>query len=478
MTMVFGGKSVRQLVSAVFGLAMSFAAPALAAMPPHPGEAAFRALYKELVETDTSHATGDCTLAARRMAARLKTAGFPESDLNIFVPEGLPLDGGLIATLPGSDPSLGAMMLLGHLDVVDARREDWVRDPFVLIEEDGWFYARGTADMKGLDAIWTDTMARLKASGAKPKRTIKMLLSCGEESGARINNVRWLIEKHPDWIKADFALNEGGGGRLKPDGTPLSLSFQAGEKVSQNFKVEATNPGGHSSVPRPDNAIYALSTALNRIGAHEFPIRMSDVTRASFTALGKMTAAPMGPAMLRLVADPQDAEANAIVSKDAFFHSTLRTTCVATQIEGGHAINALPQRAFANINCRMFPTDSKEDVGAALKAAVGDAPVTVTAVPPFNPKNAPPPLAGEVYEKAAALGKLHFPGTPIVPSMSTGATDARFLIGAGVPTYGVPGLLSDGSSNAHGLNERISVKWLLAGRDYLFDLVKAYARVK
>jgi acetylornithine deacetylase/succinyl-diaminopimelate desuccinylase-like protein len=452
--------------------------PVAANAADRPDQTAFKALYKELVETNTSHATGDCTLGAKRMAARLQAAGFPASDLNVFEPEGLPLDGGLIATLPGSDPKAGTVMLLAHLDVVDARREDWVRDPFTLIEEDGWFYARGSADDKAQAAIWTDTLARIRQSGAKPKRTIKMLLSCGEESGARINNVRWLIEKHPDWIKADFALNEGGGGALKPDGTPLALVFQAGEKVSQNFKVEATNPGGHSSVPRPDNAIYALSTALNRIGAHEFPIRMSDVTRASFAALGKMTPAPMGPAMLRLVANPDDAEANAIVSKDPRFHSLLRTTCVATQIEGGHAINALPQRAFANINCRMFPTDSKEEVGAALTKAVGDAPVTVTAVPPFNPKNAPPPLAGEVYDKAAALGKAYFPGTPIVPSMSTGATDARFLIGAGIPTYGVPGIFTDGSTNAHGLNERISVKWLLTGRDYLHDLVKAYAGVK
>ena len=466
---------MRELILAAAAGAM-LAVPAMAA--DRPDQTAFRALYKELVETNTSHATGDCTLAAKRMAARLKTAGFADADLNIFVPDGLPLDGGLVATLPGSDASLGAVMLLAHLDVVDAKREDWTRDPFTLIEEDGWFYARGSADDKAQAAIWTDTMARLKASGAAPKRTVKLVLSCGEESGARINNIRWLIEKHPEWIKADFALNEGGGGGLKPDGTPLALSFQAGEKVSQNYKIEAINPGGHSSVPRPDNAIYALSTALTGFAAYEFPIRMSDVTRATFTALGKMTPAPMGPAMLRLVANPDDAEANAIVSKDPRFHSMLRTTCVATQIEGGHAINALPQRAFANINCRMFPTDTPAAVGAALKAGVGDAPVTVTAVPPVNPVNAPPPLKGEVYDKAAALAKVHFPGVPIVPSMSTGATDARFLIAAGVPTYGVPGLFSDDSTNAHGLNERISVKWVMKGRDYLYDLVKAYAGVK
>ncbi|WP_066646904.1 MULTISPECIES: M20/M25/M40 family metallo-hydrolase [Sphingomonas] len=445
---------------------------------PRPDQQQFRELYKELVETNTTHSNGDCTLAATRMAARLKSAGFTDADLNVFFPENLPLDGGLIATFAGSDPKLGAVMLLAHLDVVEAKREDWTRDPFTLIEEDGWFYARGAADDKAQAAIWTDTMARLKVAGAKPKRTIKLLLSCGEESGARINNVRWLIEKHPDWIKASFALNEGGGGSLKADGTPLALIFQAGEKVSQNFKVEAINPGGHSSVPRPDNAIYALSTAMNRIAAYEFPIRMSEITRASFTALGKMTPGPMGEAMLKLVANPTDKAADAIVSKDPRFHSLLRTTCVATQIEGGHAINALPQRAFANINCRMFPTDTPSDVGAQLKAAIGDAPVTIVAVPPVNPVNAPPPLAGEVYDKAATLAKQHFPGVPIVPSMSTGATDARFLIAAGVPTYGVPGLLSDGSNNAHGLNERISVKWLMTGRDYLFDLVKAYAGAK
>ena len=308
---------MRQILVAAIAAA-SLATPSLAAE--RPGEPAFRSLYKELVETNTTHSSGDCTLAATRMAARLRAAGFADADLNIFVPEGLPLDGGLIATFAGSDANSGTVMLLAHLDVVEAKREDWTRDPFTLIEEDGWFYARGAADDKSQAAIWTDAMVRLKAAGAKPKRTIKLLLSCGEESGARINNVRWLIEKHPEWIRADFALNEGGGGALRPDGTPLALSFQAGEKVSQNFKVEAVNPGGHSSVPRPDNAIYALSTAMNRIGAYEFPIRMSEVTRASFTALGKMTPGPMGEAMQKLVANPNDTAANAIVSKDPRFH--------------------------------------------------------------------------------------------------------------------------------------------------------------
>ncbi|WP_156255680.1 M20/M25/M40 family metallo-hydrolase [Sandarakinorhabdus oryzae] len=457
-------------------LAASIAVPASAQVV-RPDQQAFRSLYKELVETNTDHVTGSCTLAAQQIAARLKAAGYAEADLNLFVPEGLPLDGGLIATLPGSDAKQGAMILLAHLDVVEARREDWVRDPFTLVEEGGWFYGRGSADDKAQAAIYSDTMIRLKQAGARPARTIKLMLTCGEESGARINNVRWLIEKHPEWIKADFALNEGGGGALKPDGTPLALSLQAGEKVSQNFRVEALNPGGHSSVPRPDNAIYALSTALNRIAAHEFPVRFNEVTKGFFTSVSATMPGPMGAAMLRLVANPADADADAIVSKDARFHSMLRTTCVATLLEGGHAINALPQRARANINCRMFPSDSVEFVTAQLKAAVGDAPVSVTAVPPFNPVNPVPKLA-TVLGASEKLAKRYFPGVPIVPTMSTGATDGRFLIAAGVPTYGVPGLLSDGSTNAHGLNERISVKWLMHGRDYLYDLVRELAGVK
>ena len=466
---------LRNLTTAAL-LAASLMTPALAA--PASGEAEFRSLYKELVETNTSHSIGDCTLAARRMAARLKTAGFADADLNVFVPEGLPLDGGLIATLPGTDTTKGAVMLLAHLDVVEARREDWTRDPFTLIEEGGYFYGRGSSDDKAQAAIWTDTMARLKAGGAKPKRTIKLVLSCGEESLPRINNIRWLIEKHPDWIKADFALNEGGGGTLDAKGRPVSLGFQAGEKTTANFQVEATNPGGHSSVPRPDNAIYALSDALSRMGRYEFPIRFNDVTRSYFTAMGPLTGGETGAAMTRLVANPDDKAADAIVSRDAGDHSMLRTTCVATLLEGGHAINALPQRARASVNCRMAPGDTAETVMAQLVKAIGDAPVTVTRLPPVNPVNPPPPLTDEVYGTAKRVAAKHWPGVPMLPQMLTGATDGRFLIQAGIPTYGVPGGFDDPQSGMHGLNERKSVAGLMAERAYLFDLVKAFAGVK
>ncbi|MBC7505863.1 MAG: M20/M25/M40 family metallo-hydrolase, partial [Sandarakinorhabdus sp.] len=405
-----------------------------------------------------------------------------DADLNVFVPEGLPLDGGLIATLAGSDASKGAVMLLAHLDVVDAKREDWTRDPFTLVEENGFFYARGASDDKSQAAIWTDTLVRLKASGAKPKRTIKLVLSCGEESLPRINNIRWLIEKHPEWIKADFALNEGGGGATNSAGKPISLGFQAGEKTTANFRIEATNPGGHSSVPRPDNAITALSDALSRVGRYEFPIRFNDVTRSYFTEMGKLTGGETGAAMTRLVADPGDSAeyraADALVSKNAGAHSMLRTTCVATLLEGGHAINALPQRARASVNCRMAPGDTVDDVQAQLVRAVGDAPVTITRLPPVNPVNPPPPLTDEVYGTAKRVAAKHWPGVPMLPQMLTGATDGRFLIQAGIPTYGVPGAFDDEASGMHGLNERKSVAGLMAERDYLFDLVKAYARIK
>ncbi len=465
---------MRRLLTAATAATIVIAGPAAADI--RPDQATFRALYKELVETNTTHSVGDCTLAAQRMAARLKTAGYADADLNVFSPEGLPKDGGLIATLKGS--GAGTLLLIAHLDVVEAKREDWVREPFTLIEDGGWFYARGASDDKSQAAIWTDTMARLK-SGLRPKKTIKLALTCGEESGARINNVRWLLEKHPDWLAADFALNEGGSGSMDANGKPVALGFQAGEKVSQNFRVEATNPGGHSSVPRPDNAIYQLGAALARLGAYEFPVMMNETTRGYFTAMAGITGGDTGAAMRALVANPQDAAANAIVSKSPEWHSMLRTTCVATLIEGGHAINALPQRAFANINCRMFPGDPVANVQAQIAKALADPGVSVTAVPPVNPTPPPPPLTPAVFGVAKTVAQKHFPGVPVLPVLLTGATDGRFLTSAGIPTYGVPGSMSRPEGDGlHGLNERKSVAGLYAERDYLFDLVKTYAGVK
>ena len=444
-----------------------------------PDQVAFRGLYKELVETNTSLSVGSCTLAAERMAARLKAAGFKDADIRLFsVPEH-PKDGGLVATLAGTDPKAKAILLLAHLDVVEAKREDWTRDPFVLVEEGGWFYGRGASDDKAHAAIFTDTLVRLKTAGAKLRRPVKLALTCGEETGGAFNGAQWLSTQHKDWIDAAFALNEGSVGIRDKDGKPVSLGMQAGEKVYQDFRIEATNPGGHSSRPRPDNAIYSLAAALVRIGGYEFPVQFSDTTRAYFTETAKLTGGEAGAAMTRLLADPKDMAANAIVSKDPTFHSLLRTTCVATRLDGGHANNALAQRAGANVNCRMFPGDPIEHVRAQLVAAVADPAISVTVSGETSPTPPPPPLTPQVFGAAKALAAKHFPGVPLLPAMSTGATDGRFLTSAGIPTYGVPGRFSDPDGNGvHGLNERKSVAGLYAERDYLFDLIQVYANSK
>jgi acetylornithine deacetylase/succinyl-diaminopimelate desuccinylase-like protein len=442
-----------------------------------PDQAAFRGLYKELIETNTTVSAGSCTLAAERMATRLKAAGFADADIKLFNgPKDRPQDGGLVATLAGKDAKAKAILLLAHIDVVEAKRADWERDPFTLIEEGGWFYGRGTSDDKAQAAIFTDTLIRLKAAGKPLKRTLKLALTCGEESPAVFNGAEWLVKEHKDWIDAEFALNEGGIGVSDDKGNPLKLAFQAGEKVYQDFRLEARNPGGHSSQPRPDNAIYQLTAGLNRLAATEFPVQFTDASRAYFTAMASQVAGEVGAAMRALLAIPADAAANAIVSRDPNWHSMLRTTCVATRLDAGHANNALAQRASANINCRMFPGGSLEKVRGQIIAAVADPGLTLVTDAEVSPTPPPPPLTPAIYDPAEALAKKHFPGVPLLPTLVTGATDGRFLSAGGIPTYGVPGMVADKTlNNVHGLNERISVINLYTTRDYLFDLINAYA---
>ena len=441
-----------------------------------PDQRTFRDLYRELVETDTSVATGSCTLAAEKIAAHLRQAGFAADQITLFKDDRFPLDGGVVAVLPGSVPAAKPMLLLGHLDVVNARREDWTRDPFRFIEEGGYFYGRGTSDMKVLVAIWVDTLMRFKQQGYRPRRTIKLALTCGEESGARMNGVQWLAEKRPALIAAEFALNEGGGGDTDGKGTLVTQTMQVGEKSNRNYEIQATNPGGHSSIPVDDNAIYELADALTRVRGYRFPIRFNDTTRAFFRQVGAARADDLGRAMLRLAADPQDRAAEAIVVRDRTYNSMLRTTCVATLIDGGHAANALPQRAKANVNCRIAPGEDADTTRAALQRAIADPKVTVTLTGRLRPVAVPPPLSPAIMKPAERLVARYFPGIPLIPTMSTGATDATYLAPIGIPTYGVPGPWGDPDGNgAHGLNERHAVRSAYVGRDFLFDLVKAYA---
>lgn len=456
--------------------ALLLATPSLAAAPAaDPGEAAFRALYRELVETNTTLSAGDCTQAARQIAARLQAAGYPAADLHLLVEPAHPKEGSLVAVLPGSDPSLPAILLLAHIDVVEARREDWTRDPFTLVEEDGFFYARGVADDKAQAAIFADTMIRLK-SEPRPKRTVKLALTCGEETSGAFNGAQWLAQNRRDLIAAEFALNEGGGGRVRQDGTPELLSMQVGEKHYQDFALEVTNPGGHSSRPVPDNAIYELAGALKAVQAFRFPVALNATTATFFRNAAPMFPAPIQPFMRRIAANPADSEAEAVLSMDPTLNAMLRTTCVATEIAGGHARNALPQRAFANVNCRIIPGETVEGTRAALEKAIANPKVKVTVRDERNEVAIQPPLTETIMAPAVALGAKYFPGVPVVPLMSTGATDAPFLAAVGIPVYGVPGILyeSDGGG-VHGLNERIRVQSVMTGRAYLHDLVRAYA---
>ncbi len=449
--------------------------PVTAQAQSRPDQKAFLGLYKELVETNTTISSGSCTQAAAQIGARLKTAGYADADITYFsVPEH-PKDGGLVAVLKGSDAALKPMLLLAHLDVVEAKREDWVRDPFKLIEEGGYYYARGTVDDKAQAAIWSDAMIRFKTGGYQPKRTIKLALTCGEETTFAWNGAQYLAKSKPDLIAAEFALNEGGGGRLDDSGKRQLLAIQVGEKAAQNYTFLATNPGGHSSQPTPENAIYELADAVKAVQGYEFPVKFTDTTKAFFAASAKAMPGEMGSAITRLLANPEDKAADAIVSRDKAMHSTLRTTCVATLLNAGHAENALPQRATANINCRIFPGETVDGTLAKLKELAG-AKVTVTANQPVRPTAIPPTLDPKIMGPVTKVAAKHFPGLPILPLMSTGATDGIFFEAIGIPVYGVPGVFIDKDMGGiHGLNERIRVASLYDGRDYLFDLVKAFA---
>jgi acetylornithine deacetylase/succinyl-diaminopimelate desuccinylase-like protein len=443
--------------------------------PLSPDLAEFRSLYKELVETNTTLSSGDCTLAAQRMAARLKAAGLPESDLHLFTAPGHPKEGGLVAIYPGRDPKAKAVLMLAHLDVVEAKREDWTRDPFTLVEENGYFYARGVVDDKAMASIFVDTLVRFKKEGFKPRRTLKLALTCGEETNGAFNGAEYLAKNKRDLIDAAFAVNEGGYGLLDKDGKPVFLGLQVGEKLSQNYTLEVTNPGGHSSRPMPDNAIYHLANALVRIQAYRFPVTFNDTTRDFFGRRAQAAWPAERAAITTLLANPQDEAARAALEANPDYNAILHTNCVATTLDGGHATNALPQRARANVNCRIFPGTSAEDVRRTLEQVVADPKVAIR-MPEVRNATAPaPPLDPKVIGPAEKLASQMWPGLQQVRMMLAGATDGAFLTPVGIPTYGISGSFADADgSGVHGLNERIRVKVLYDSRDYLYRLMKIY----
>ena len=470
-------RSVLIAAVAALGAASTAAAAPTKASGPRPDQVAFRDLYKELIETNTTLSSGSCTLASEKLAVRLKAAGYTDREMEVVVPPEQPKQGALVATLAGTDPKLKPILLLAHIDVVEANRADWERDPFTLVEENGFFYARGASDDKAMAAAFADNMIRYKREGLKPKRSLRLALTCGEETPDHFNGVEWLIANRPQLLDAEFALNEGAGGQIDANGKKVFLGIQAGEKVYQDFTLRITNPGGHSSRPVKDNAIVRLSQGLARIGAHDFPIALNEATRNHYARMAEIEGGETGAAMKALAANPSDAAAAAYLARSSGRNSMMRTTCVPTQVKAGHAPNALPQRAEANVNCRILPGEKVEDVRQTLASVINDPGISVETVGKPSPVSPPPPLNARIMGPATKVAAAMWPGVPIVPAMATGATDGRFLLAAGTPTYGLSGMFSPpGDSGAHGLNERIGVQALYEGRDYLYEVVKLYAR--
>lgn len=461
---------VRQLA-----LATAIAAPAAAQTPApsrHESPAQYQTLgrdiLRELIETNTTHSTGNTTAAAEKMAARLRAAGFDDTDLRIIGP--VANRGNLVVRLRGRATGKKPILLLAHLDVVEADPRDWTVDPFKFLDRDGWFYGRGTTDDKNEAAIWTANLIRMKQEGYVPDRDIILALTADEESGDH-NGVDWLVQNHRALIDAAFALNEGGGGVIKGD-KRLSHEVQASEKVFQSFTLEVANRGGHSSLPRRDNAIYQLAAALSRLATFEFPVKLNQVTRAFFERTAPSETAELGAAMRGVLKNPPEPAAVARLTTVPEYNARLRTTCVATRLDAGHAENALPQRARATVNCRILPGEPPEEVLATLRRVIADSQVAVTPLAPAKP-SPPSPLTPEILRAIEETTQEMWPGVPVIPTMSTGATDGLYLRQAGIPVYGATGVFGDADDvRAHGQDERIAAIWFYEGLEFCYRLVK------
>jgi acetylornithine deacetylase/succinyl-diaminopimelate desuccinylase-like protein len=465
----------RQFRALSLALLATLAAAPIAAQQPAlaPHQQLLHDIYKELIEINTGPKNGS-TVAAQAVATRLREAGFPDSD--IFVGGPIPEKFNVVVRYhgPGGANAPKPLLLLAHLDVVEALKADWSPDldPFVFTERDGYYYGRGTSDDKAMAAIFVANLVRLKREGFKPARDIVVAVTADEEGGGS-NGVSWLLTNHRDLIDPAYVINEGGGGSLRND-KPFWTGVQATEKVTTNFTLTARNKGGHSSVPRPDNAIYQLAAALGRLGAHDFPVQLNDVTRAFLTKMAAVESPEVGAAM-RAVARNPEAPAAATLARDPRYNSMMRTTCVATMLSGGHASNALPQTATATVNCRMVPNVPPSEVRDEIVRTIADPGIEVSAARAMTPTS-PSPLLPEVFGPIETVTRELFGDIPVIPVMSTGASDSRFFRSAGIPAYGVSGLFSDpDDSRAHGRDERMSIKWFYQGQEFLYRLAKSLA---
>jgi len=436
-------------------------------MPPPADRQLAHEIYKQLIEMKSGFTTGATTPVAEAMAARFRQAGFPDAD--IFLGGAVPNKSNLVVRYRGTG-ARKPLLLLAHTDVVEAKREDWSMDPFQFIERDGYFYGRGTSDDKAQAAVWVATLLRFKRDGFRPDRDIILALTADEEGGGPYNGVDWLVKNHRNLIDSELCLNEGGWGEVS-NGKKIANDVQVSEKYVINFRLEVHNKGGHSSLPVPDNAIYHLAGALSNLSKFGFPLKTNDVTRAYFEKLANIEAGPVRSAMSQ-VSGGSESAMQQVAAASPVWNSTLRTTCVATQLEGGHAMNALPQLAAAVVNCRVLPEDSVEYVKTTLQKVFNDDKVEMKIVAdvsrgPSSPLN--PALMHTIQRVTDSL----WPGVPVLPTMVPGATDGRYLREAGIPTYGVQGFFMDVNDlRMHGRDERMGVTAFYEGQTFLYDLVK------
>jgi acetylornithine deacetylase/succinyl-diaminopimelate desuccinylase-like protein len=439
-----------------------------------------RDVFQQLIETNTTHATGSTTTAAERMRARMLDAGFAPGDMEIVGPSAKRMN--LVVRYRAEKSDAKPVLVIGHLDVVEAKREDWTVDPFKFLERDGYFYGRGTQDMKDSDASFVTSFLILKKEGWKPKRDIILALTADEESGGE-NGVDWLLKNRRELVDAVFAINPDAGGLVTENAKPVEMDLEATEKLYADFQVSASNAGGHSSRPAPDNAIYAVADALGRLERTPFPTELNAVTRAYLEEREKLETPARRKLIAQVLAKPLNQIAAAQLSADVGYNATLRTTCVATMMQAGHAVNALPGAAAANVNCRILPGHSPEEVRQRLVAIFHDSRLKVEfkdndgslqATAPERAAIAPPPLREDVLKPLKAITQAMWPGTPVVPEMETGASDSIYTMAAGIPSYGFSGMgIDEGDERAHGRDERIRVESYYTGVAFTVRLVKA-----
>lgn len=438
-----------------------------------------RDIFQELIEINTTDSVGNVTTAANAMSKRLLDAGFAPADVKVLGPN--ERKGNLVARIHGSGAAR-PVLLMGHLDVVEARPEDWTTDPFRFLEKDGYFYGRGTQDMKGNDAALVTTFIRFKKENYRPDRDLILALTADEEGG-KSNGVEWLLKQHRDLVDAAFAINADAGGVTGEHGKPVNVDVEASEKLYADFQVVATNPGGHSSLPRPDNAIYELTDALGRLERTPFPVELNAVTRTYFERRAALEPAQVKADMNAVLHNPPDPAAVQRLSKDPRYNSMLRTTCVATRLNAGHANNALPQMAEANVNCRILPGHSPAEIRAKLMQVFADPKLTVKYVdnagsiaarPPDSTGFPPIMPPAEVLKPLEKVAAEMWPGIPVIPDMETGASDSVYTVAAHIPSYGINGLLIDQDDvRAHGKDERVRVADYYGGVEFYYRYLRA-----